>query len=257
MANRSAAYRAHATVGPALRQPAASSAYANLKYVRKLGEGLEHLKNKLIEMSSLVEAGIQRSIRAVTHKDRGAAEDVLESEARINAIEREIDGLAIDLLALHQPMAINLRFIVAALKINTNLERMGDLSVNIAHSARSLIDAPAITPMVDIPHIADLVQSMVRKSLDAFVACDVDLARNVLLSDDAVDSLRTVCYHQLVAFMEEDRENITSALDLLNVTRTLERLADHATNIAEDVLFYVKGIEVRHHSEGGRTTEQR
>ncbi len=131
-------------------------AYANLNYVRKLGEGLEHLKKKLIEMSSLVEAGIQRSIRAVTHKDRGAADEVLENEARINAIEREIDGLAIDLLALHQPMAINLRFIVAALKINTNLERMGDLSVNIAHSARSLIDAPAITPMVDIPHIAVL-----------------------------------------------------------------------------------------------------
>jgi phosphate transport system protein len=226
-------------------------------YVRKLGEGLEHLRNRLLEMSSLVEAGIQRSIRAVIHKDRGAAEEVLENEARINAIELEIDGLAIDLLALHQPMATNLRFIIAALKINTNLERMGDLSVNIAHSARSLIDAPAITPMVDIAHIAGLVQSMVRKSLDAFVACDVNLARNVLVSDDAVDSLRTVCYHQLVAFMEEDPKNIGSALNLVNVTRTLERLADHATNIAEDVLFYAKGIEVRHHSENSRTSNQR
>ncbi len=136
----------------------------------------------------------------------------MENEAKINAIELEIDDLAIELLALHQPMATNLRFIIAALKINTNLERMGDLSVNIAHSARSLIDAPAITPMVDIPHIAGLVQSMVRNSLDAFVACDVDLARNVLLSDDAVDSLRTVCYHQLVGFMKEDSENIRSAL---------------------------------------------
>lgn len=168
------------------------SPYANLKNVSKFGGELENLKNKLLEMSSLVEAGIERSIRAVVQKQRGVAEEVFENEARINAIELEIDGLAIDLLALHQPMAINLRFIIAALKINTNLERMGDLSVNIAHSARSLIEAPAVEPMVDIPLIAGLVRSMVRKSLDAFVAGDADLARQLLLSDDAVDSLRTM-----------------------------------------------------------------
>jgi phosphate transport system protein len=218
--------------------------------VNKFGEGLEHLKSKLLEMSSLVKAGIQRSIDAVVKKDRGAAEEVLETEARINTIELEIDGLAITLLALHQPMASNLRFIIAALKINTNLERMGDLSVNIAHSAKALIDAPAIEPMIDIPLIAGLVQSMVRKSLDAFIARDVDLARSVLSSDDAVDTLRTTCYHQLVAFMESDPQNIRPALNLLAVTRTLERLADHSTNIAEDVLFYVQGIDVRHHSGG-------
>jgi len=218
-------------------------------YVRKFGEGLEHLKNKLLEMSSLVETGIQRSIDALVHKDRG--------EARINAIELEIDGLAIDLLALHQPMATNLRFIITALKINTNLERMGDLSLKIAHSARSLIDAPAITPIVDIPQIASLVQSMVRKSLDAFVARDVDLARNVLASDDAVDRLRTVCDQQLVGSMEENSVNIGPALRLLDVTRTLERLADHATNIAESVVFYAKGIDVRHHLEGIESAEPR
>jgi phosphate transport system protein len=226
--------------------------YATLKGVSKLGEGLEHLKNKLLEMSSLVESGIQRSIIAVTQRDRGAAEEVFRNEARINTIELEIDGLAIELLALHQPMATNLRFIIAALKINTNLERMGDLSVNIAYSARSLIDAPPIQPMIDIPLIAGLVQSMVRKSLDAFVASDVALARSVLESDNAVDSLRTTCYHQLVGFMTEDPENIRPALNFLTVSRTLERLADHATNIAEDVLFYVKGIDVRHHSEAGK-----
>jgi phosphate transport system protein len=219
--------------------------------VSKFGEEREHLMNKLLEMSSLVEAGIERSIRAVIHKDEGAAAEVLENEARINTIELEIDGLAIDLLALHQPMASNLRFIVAALKINTNLERMGDLSVNIAHSARSLIDGPAIGSIVDIPLIAGLVQSMVRKSLDAFVACDVVLARSVLTSDPAVDSLRTTCYHQLVAFMEENPLNIRPALNLLNVTRTLERVADHSTNIAEDVLYYVRGIDVRHQSGSG------
>jgi phosphate transport system protein len=219
--------------------------------VSRFGEEREQLHNKLLEMSSLVEAGIEHSIRAVIHKDEAAASEVFQNEARINTIEVEIDGLAIDLLALHQPMASNLRFIVAALKINTNLERMGDLSVNIAHSARSLIDGPAIGVIVDIPLIAGLVQAMVRKSLDAFVACDVVLARSVLTSDDAVDNLRTACYHQLLAFMEKDPRNIRPALNLLNVTRTLERVADHSTNIAEDVLYYVRGIDVRHQSGAG------
>jgi phosphate transport system protein len=217
--------------------------------VRHFVEELDQLKTKLLEMSSLVEAAIQRSISAVTQKDRGAADEVFRNEARINAIEVEIDEFAINLLALHQPMAADLRLIVAALKINTDLERMGDLSVSIAERAMSLMEEPVIKPMIDIPHIAGLVQSMVRKSLDAFVTRDADLARSVLASDDAVDSLRTASYHELVSFMERDPENIKAALDMLAITRNLERLADHSTNIAEDVLFLVKGIDVRHHAE--------
>jgi phosphate transport system protein len=217
--------------------------------VRHFVEELEQLKTKLLEMSSLVEASIQRSIIAVTQKDRSAAEQVFRSEARINQIEIEIDEFAINLLALQQPMAADLRLIVAALKINTDLERMGDLSVNIAQRAISLIDEPVIKPMIDIPHIAGLVQSMVRKSLDAFVTRDADLARSVLASDDAVDSLRTACYHELVSFMEKDPHNIKPGLDLLAITRNLERVADHSTNIAEDVMFLVKGVDVRHHAE--------
>lgn len=217
--------------------------------MRHFVEELDQLKTKLLEMSSLVEAAIQRSISAVVQKDRGAAEEVFRNEARINAIEVEIDEFAINLLALHQPMAADLRLIVAALKINTDLERMGDLSVNIAQRATSLMEEPVIKPMIDIPHIAGLVQSMVRKSLDAFVTRDADLARSVLASDDAVDSLRTATYHELVSYMERDPENIKAALDLLAITRNLERLADHSTNIAEDVLFLVKGIDVRHHAE--------
>jgi phosphate transport system protein len=223
--------------------------------VSKFFEELEQLKNKLLEMSSLVEAGIERSIRAVVHRDKGAADEVLENESRINAIEVEIDALAINLLALHQPMASNLRFIIAALKINANLERMGDISVNIAHTARSLIEAPSIEPIIDIPLMARLVQSMVRKSLDAFVEHDTQMARSVLVSDDAVDSLRTACYHQLISFMEKDSRNVPQALSLLTVARSLERLADHSTNIAEHVLFYVKGIDVRHHSEHGKKAD--
>ena len=217
--------------------------------MRHFVEELDQLKTKLLEMSSLVEAAIQRSISAVTQKDRSAAEEVFRNEARINAIEVEIDEFAINLLALHQPMAADLRLIVAALKINTDLERMGDLSVNIAQRAMSLMEEPVIKPMIDIPHIAGLVQSMVRKSLDAFVTRDAELARSVLASDDAVDSLRTASYHELVSFMESDPENIKAALDLLAITSNLERIADHSTNIAEDVLFLVKGIDVRHHAE--------
>jgi phosphate transport system protein len=216
--------------------------------VSKFGEEMEQLKHKLLQMSSFVEVGIERSIHAVVKKDRSAAEEVFENESRINAIELEIDGLGINLLALHQPMAINLRFIIAGLKINTNLERMGDLSVNIAHTARSLIDAPSIEPPIDIPLMAGLVQSMVQRSLDAFVARDADLALGVLASDDAVDSLRTACYLHLVSFMQKDSATIRQALNLLSVARTLERLADHSTNIAENALFYVKGIDVRHNS---------
>lgn len=218
----------------------------------KLTDEIENLKKRLLEMGALVEEGIQRSIRAVVQRDPFAAAEVFKNEARINSIELEIDGLAINLLALHQPMATDLRFIIAALKINTNLERMGDLSITIAHSARALTDAPVIDPMIDIPLLAGLVQSMVRNSMDAFVARDVELARSVLASDDAVDSLRTACYHQLLAFMERDPRNIRQALNLLTVSRTLERLADHSTNIAEDVLFYVKGIEVRHRADQAR-----
>jgi phosphate transport system protein len=220
--------------------------------LRHFVEELEQLKTKLLEMSSLVEAAIQRSISAVINKDTSAAQEVFRNEARINEIEIEIDEFATNLLALQQPMAADLRLIVAALKINTDLERMGDLAVNIGQRAQSLMNEPVIKPMIDIPHIAALVQSMVRKALDAFVTRDADLARSVLASDDAVDSLRTACYHELVSFMEKDPHNIRPALDMLAVTRSLERIADHSTNIAEDVLFLVKGVDVRHHAEARR-----
>jgi len=217
--------------------------------MRHFVEDLELLKTKLLEMGALVESAIQRSISAVTQKDRGAAEQVFMNEARINAIELEIDDFAISLLALQQPMAADLRLIVAALKINTDLERMGDLSVNIAQRALSLMEGPVVKPMIDIPHIAGLVQAMVRKALDAFVHRDADLARSVLSSDDAVDNMRTACYHELVSFMEQDPHHVQQALALLSITRNLERIADHSTNIAEDVLFLVKGVDVRHHAE--------
>src|SRR5579884_2220201 len=205
-------------------------------------------------MSAMVESAIYRSIAAVVQKDEMLARDVLKNEARINRIEIEIDDFAIGLLALQQPMAADLRLIVASLKINNDLERMGDLAVNIAQRAISLLCEPIVEPMVDIPHIAALVQSMVRKSLDAFVHRDGDLARSVLAADDAVDDLRSSSFHELVSFMERDPRNVRQSVDLLSIVRNLERIADHATNIAEDVLFLVKGIDVRHHAEARDTS---
>jgi phosphate transport system protein len=217
--------------------------------VRHFQQELELLKGKLLEMSALVESAVYRSVQGVVEKNEELAQQVLKNEARINQLEIEIDDMAISLLVLQQPVAADLRLITAAIKINNDLERMGDLAVNIAESALSLMKDPVIRPLIDIPHIAGLAQSMVRKALDAFVNRDTELARSVLAADDAVDNMRTANYHELISFMENNPQQISQALYLLSVVRNLERIADHATNIAEDVLFLVKGIDVRHHNE--------
>lgn len=217
--------------------------------MRHFEQELEKLKSKLLEMSALVESAVYRSVQGVVEKNEELAQEVLKNEGRINELEIEIDELAISLLALQAPLAADLRLVTAAIKINNDLERMGDLSVSIAQSAMALMKEPVIRPLIDIPHIAGLAQSMVRKALDAFVNRDADLARSVLASDDAVDNMRTASYHELISFMENNPSQIGQALYLLSVVRNLERIADHSTNIAEDVLFLVKGIDVRHHNE--------
>jgi phosphate transport system protein len=217
--------------------------------LRHFEQELELLKGKLLEMSALVESAVYRSVQGVVEKNEGLAQQVLKNEARVNQLEIEIDDMAISLLVLQQPLAADLRLVTAAIKINNDLERMGDLAVNIAESALSLMKDPVIRPLIDIPHIAGLAQSMVRKALDAFVNRDTELARSVLASDDAVDNMRTASYHELISFMENNPQQISQALYLLSVVRNLERIADHSTNIAEDVLFLVKGIDVRHHNE--------
>jgi phosphate transport system protein len=217
--------------------------------LRHFEQELEKLKSKLLEMSALVESAIYRSVQGVVEKSEDLAQQVLRNEARINQLEIEIDDLAISLLALQAPLAADLRLVTAAIKINNDLERMGDLSVSIAQSALALVREPIIRPLIDIPHIAGLAQGMVRKALDAFVNRDADMARSVLASDDAVDNMRTASFHELVSFMEKNPLQIPQALYLLSVIRNLERIGDHATNIAEDVLFLVKGIDVRHHNE--------
>ncbi len=214
-----------------------------------LREELEELNKLLLEMSGLVEDSIARSVNAVVNRDNQEALTVFQNESLINKLEVQIDNLAIRLLALQQPVAIDLRFVTMSIKINNNLERMGDIAVNIAENAISLLGMPAMKPRIDIPYMAKLAQDMICSSIDAFVRRDTDLARTVLRSDDAVDKLRDEMYADIVKFMEEAPSRVHPGIDYLLVARGLERLADHATNIAEDVLFFVQGVDVRHHSE--------
>ena len=217
--------------------------------MRHFEEQLDELRKRLLAMSGLVESAIYRSILALIEKDEDQANLVLQNESRINQMEIEIDEQATRLLALDQPVAADLRFITATIKINSNLERMGDLAVNIAERALSLMHEPVLNTVIDIPHMANLVESMVRKALDAFVQKDAELARSILLSDDAVDEMRNVIYRKLVSYMQQDPRSVPQGIDFIFVARNLERVADHATNIAEDVVFLVEGVDVRHHAE--------
>jgi phosphate transport system protein len=208
---------------------------------------LDELQQRLLEMGGLVEFAIHRSVRSLIDRDSSFAQQVWDNEKRINAMEIEIDELATRILALHQPVARDLRFLTAAIKINSDLERMGDLAINIIQRAISLVNQPQVKPVIDIPHMSKLVESMVRRSLDAFVQRDADLAREVLLADDEVDDLKNSVYQELIGFMENDQTGIHPAVDLIFIAHNLERIGDHATNVAEDVLFLVNGVDVRHH----------
>jgi phosphate transport system protein len=219
-------------------------------------EELDELQRQLLEMAGLVESAIHQSIDALVRRDEQAAKEVLWKEALINQKDLDIDEFATRLLALYQPMARDMRFLTAVIKMNGDLERMGDLAVNITQRALSLMHDSPVKPLVDIPRMANLAEAMVRNSLDALVKRDEALARNVLLSDDEVDRLRDAVYKELVAFMQEERTTIPRAVDLMFIAHNLERIADHATNIAEDVLFLMKGIDVRHHAEERRQAAQ-
>jgi len=217
--------------------------------VRHFTIELEELNQKLLQMGGLVESAIHRSVRALLEQDQELAHEVIRDEPKINRMEMEIDGLVTRLLALRQPVARDLRLLTAALKINNDLERIGDLAAHIAERSLSLMHHPLVKPMTDIPKMASLVQSMLLKCLDAFVNSDADLAHTVLLADAEVDQLRDGVHSELLEIMQRDPSLVTTAIDLIFIARNLERIGDHATNIAEDVVFLVKGIDVRHHAE--------
>jgi phosphate transport system protein len=210
---------------------------------------LERLKGNLLKMATLVEEGINDSVQALVKRDSDLIQKTMKLEDRINAMDLEIEEMCLKLLALRQPMAIDLRFITAAMKINTDLERMGDQAVNICERAASLNQEPPLKPYIDIPRMAEIVQSMVRDVLDSFVKGDSKLARTVLERDDLVDGLNDQVFRELLTFMISDPSSIRRAVHLMIVCRCLERIADHATNIAEDVIFMVDARVVKHHAE--------
>ncbi len=212
-------------------------------------QGLDDLKQKLLAMGGMAEQAVERAVRAYQTRDLSLCELVLRDESKINAAERDVDEMSIDLLAMQQPMAIDLRFIVACIKINADLERVGDQAVNIAERVMDLLTRPDSALNVDIPRMAQLSISMVRDALNAFLAADVDMAQAVLERDDLVDNMNREIFEAVDLAMNKSVGGHRNLLDTLIVARNLERVADHATNIAEDVIFWVRGADVRHHAQ--------
>ncbi len=213
-------------------------------------QGLDELKQKLLAMGGMAEQAVDRAVRAYQTRELELCQIVLRDESQINAAERDVDEMSIDLLAMQQPMAVDLRFIVACIKINADLERVGDQAVNIAERVMDLIMRPDPGLNVDIPRMAQMSISMVRDALNAFLTADVDLAQLVLERDDLVDNMNREIFEAVDTEMGKSAGMHRNLLDTLIVARNLERVADHATNIAEDVIFWVRGADVRHHAQG-------
>jgi phosphate transport system protein len=219
---------------------------------RPFDEELKLLKEKLLEMASRAEEQIALAIRGLKDREEKLACQVLDREEAINLLDIEIDEMSMRLLALRQPMATDLRFITSAMRIGSDLERIGDLAVNIAERTMDLLKHPQLKPLIDIPRMAELAQEMVRDALNAFINGDAVLAKQVCERDDQVDKLNIQIFRELLTFMMADTATIPRAVDLILVGRHLERIADHATNIGEDVIFMIKGRTIKHHAEEGR-----
>jgi len=216
---------------------------------RHFDEELKELKEKVLRMGSLVEKAIYLSIKALVERKSELAEQVIKSDDEINMLEIKIDELALRLLALRQPQAGDLRFITSIIKINNDLERMGDLAVNIAERTIELLKFQILKPLIDIPRMAETAQGMVKDSLDAFVKKDSKLAKSVCERDDKVDNLNNQIFRELLTYMLQDPKTIERAVDLILVGRNLERIADHATNICEGVIYMAEGKTIKHHIE--------
>jgi len=207
---------------------------------------LEELKHRILAMAGMAEQAIDLAVQAYSQRDLSLCQRVLDNESAINRAEREVDELAIDLLAMQQPMAIDLRFILAVIKINADLERVGDQAVNIAQRVMNMIELSPTELPVDIPAMAARVRAMVRDALRSFIEGDTELAKHVLEADDEIDRMNHEAFAELSRCMQTKPETAVQALDALSIARNLERVADHATNIAEDVIFWVRGADVRH-----------
>jgi phosphate transport system protein len=217
--------------------------------VRYFEQDLILVKEKLNLMANLVVSNIYFAIKMLVDRTDSQSGQIFAQEEKINSLQIEIDNDCQEFIALHQPVASDLRLLISALKISSELERIGDQAVNITQASLELIRQPELKPLVDTPRMADLVQKMVKDSLDSFVNKDSLLARDVLQRDDQIDDFKDQIRSELVEFMSRDPGSISRALQLIMISRHLERIADHATNIAEDVVFLVEGKDIRHHLE--------
>ena len=213
---------------------------------RHFDQDLAHLKRQLLAMGSLVESQIEQALKSLVDRDSDLAVTVIEQDHDVNALDVEIDDLCIQLLALQQPTARDLRFVTTGMKISSELERMGDLAENIAQRALELNVEPQLKPYIDIPRMANWTMRMVKECLDSFVNSDPALARKVCTDDDFVDDLNEQLFRELLSFMLENTSTITRAIRLTFVAKSLERIADHATNIGELVVYMVEGKNIRH-----------
>jgi phosphate transport system protein len=217
------------------------------KVFRHFQQDLDALKERLLAMGGLAEERVRESVRGLMERQHEPLDHVLSGDEPINDLHMELDDRCFKLLALHQPMAADLRVIVAAVKINTDLERVGDLAVNIAEAAKRYLQHPPVKPLIDIPRMGELAQKMLRDALDAFVRRDMALAEAVLAADDTLDALKSQIFRELLTYMLQAPETIEPSLDLILISRHLERIGDHATNVAEDVIFILSARDVRHH----------
>jgi phosphate transport system protein len=217
-----------------------------MDHQRLFDKELDELKKKLIHMAAIAETMIDHAIGELVKRDEAVAENVPQLEQDINRLQIEIDEMVQALIATHQPVAVDLRFLLAATKINSELERIGDLVINITDNAPTIVRQPELKPLIDIPRMADLARQMVRDSLHAFVRGDALMAQKVIASDDQVDGLKDQIFRELLTYMLADHKAIERALALILIARHLERIADHATNIAEDVIYVAQGRDVRH-----------
>jgi phosphate transport system protein len=213
---------------------------------RHFDEELKALKEKILRMGALVEDQIRNSIQSLVERDSDLARQVIANDHRVNAMDVEVDEDCLGLIALHQPMAKDLRFITTGMKISTELERMSDLAENISERAIELNEEPQLKPYIDIPRMAEHAQRMVKEALDAFVNQDAELARKVCADDDFIDGLTHQIFRELLTYMIEDPHTITRAVRITFVAKYLERIADHATNVAELVVYLVEGRIIRH-----------
>jgi phosphate transport system protein len=220
---------------------------------RHFQDELEQLKARLLEMGGLAEEQVRCAVDGLVKRDRDLIARALTGDDPLNALHMEVDNRCFRLLALYQPMAVDLRAIVAAVKINTDLERVGDLAINIAEAAQRYVGHAPVKKLIDIPRMAVIAQSMLRDALDAFVRRDTALAQSVLNQDDQLDALKTQIFRELLTYMLADPHTVEPALNLILISRHLERIGDHATNIAEDVIFMVSARDVRHHAVDGHS----